>query len=35
LWEANQERVIWHVEGGKGKTAFVAYFQIRPDPLAK
>ena len=35
LWAANDERVIWHVEGGKGTTTFVAHFQIRPDPLAK
>jgi hypothetical protein len=35
VWAANDERVIWHVEGGKGTTTFVAHFQIRPDPLAK
>jgi hypothetical protein len=35
IWTANEERVIWHVEGGKGTTTFVAHFQIRPDPLAK
>jgi hypothetical protein len=35
LWAADNERVIWHVEGGKGTTTFVAHFQIRPDPLAK
>jgi hypothetical protein len=29
------ERVIWHVEGGKGTPTFVAHFQVRPDPLAK
>jgi hypothetical protein len=35
LWVGNEERVVWHVEGGKGTTTFVAHFQIRPDPLAK
>ncbi len=35
LWAANNERVAWHIEGGKGTTTFVAHFQIRPDPLAK
>ena len=35
LWAADEERVIWHVEGGKGATSFVAHFQLRPDPLAK
>jgi hypothetical protein len=35
LWAADEERVVWHVEGGKGTTTFVAHFQIRPDPLAK
>jgi hypothetical protein len=35
LWAAENERVVWHVEGGKGTTTFVAHFQIRPDPLAK
>jgi hypothetical protein len=35
VWAANDERVIWHVEGGKGTTTFVVHFQIRPDPLAK
>jgi hypothetical protein len=35
LWVANEEKVIWHVEGGKGTTSQVAHFQIRPDPLAK
>lgn len=35
LWAANEERVIWHIEGGKGSTSFVAHFQLRPDSLAK
>ena len=35
LWAGNEERVIWHLEGGKGMTSSVAHFQLRPDPLAK
>lgn len=35
LWAGNNTRVMWHNEGGKGTTDFVAQFQIRPDPLAK
>jgi hypothetical protein len=35
LWTANAEKVIWHLEGGKGNTTSIAHFQIRPDPLAK
>jgi len=35
LWAGNEERVVWHVEGGKGNTTSVAHFQLRPDPLAK
>jgi hypothetical protein len=35
LWTSNQERVIWHIEGGKGSKSFVAHFQMRPNPLAK
>jgi hypothetical protein len=35
LWTGNEERVIWHLEGGKGNTTSIAHFQIRPDPLAK
>ena len=35
LWVANNERVAWHIEGGKGTKSFIAHFQIRPDPLAK
>jgi hypothetical protein len=35
LWTGNEDRVIWHLEGGKGNTTSVAHFQIRPDPLAK
>jgi hypothetical protein len=34
LWVANNERVVWHIEGGKGTKSFVAHIQIRPDPLA-
>jgi len=34
LWTADEERVAWHIEGGKGTKSFVAHFQIRPDPLA-
>jgi hypothetical protein len=25
----------FHVEGGKGTTSKVVYFQLRPDPLAR
>jgi len=35
LWAANETRVNWHSEGGKGTTSYVAHFQLRPDPLAK
>ena len=35
LWAGNNNRVVWHTEGGKGTSDFVAKFQIRPDPLAK
>jgi len=35
VWTSNQERVIWHVETGKGSRSFVAHFQVRPNPLAK
>jgi hypothetical protein len=35
IWTGNQERVIWHLEGGKGNTTSIAHIQIRPDPLAK
>jgi hypothetical protein len=35
IWTGNEERVIWHLEGGKGNTTSIAHFQIRPDPLAK
>jgi hypothetical protein len=35
VWAADDERVMWHVEGGKGTMTFVAHFQVRPDPLAK
>jgi hypothetical protein len=35
VWTSNQERVIWHLETGKGSRSFVAHFQVRPNPLAK
>ena len=35
LWSADETRVNWHDEGGKGSTSYVAHFQLRPDPLAK
>jgi hypothetical protein len=35
VWSGNEERVIWHLEGGKGNTTSVVHFQVRPDPLAK
>ena len=35
IWTGNQERVIWHLEGGKGNTTSIAHIQMRPDPLAK
>jgi len=35
VWAGNNNRVIWHTEGGKSTTGFVAKFQVRPDPLAK
>jgi hypothetical protein len=35
VWTANETRVVWHIEGGKGVRSSVAHFQIRPDPLAK
>ena len=35
LWAANNDRVVWLHEGGKGTTSQVAHFQLRPDPLAK
>ena len=35
LWAANETRVSWHNEGGKGTPSYVAHFQFRPDPLAK
>jgi hypothetical protein len=35
LWTGNEDRVIWHLEGGKGNKTSLAHFQIRPDPLAK
>jgi hypothetical protein len=35
IWAADETRVQWHNEGGKGTTSYVAHFQLRPDPLAK
>jgi hypothetical protein len=35
IWAGNNERVVWHIEGGKGTPSTVVHFQIRPDPLAK
>jgi hypothetical protein len=35
LWSANETRVNWHDEGGKGSTSYVVHFQLRPHPLAK
>jgi hypothetical protein len=35
IWAGNNERVVWHIEGGKGTTSQVVHFQIRPDPLAR
>jgi hypothetical protein len=35
LWSANETRVIWHTEGGKGTLSQVGHFQLRPNPLAK
>ncbi len=34
IWAGNNERVVWHIEGGKGTTSQVVHFQVRPDPLA-
>ena len=35
LWSVYGTRTPFHVEGGKGNTAKVVKFQMRPDPLAK
>ena len=35
VWAANNNRVVWLTEGGKGMMSLVAHFQLRPDPLAK
>jgi hypothetical protein len=35
LWAANETRTVFHDEGGKGNTSYVAHFQLRPNPLAK
>jgi hypothetical protein len=34
LWAANNNRVIWHTETGRGSRSYVAQFQVRPDALA-
>ena len=35
LWSTYATRTPSHIEGGKGTTSKVVYFQLRPDPLAK
>jgi hypothetical protein len=35
LWATYATRTPFHVEGGKGTTAKVVRFQLRPDPLAR
>jgi len=35
LWAANNDRVVWLHETGKGTTSQVAHVQLRPNPLAK
>jgi hypothetical protein len=35
VWAANNNRVVWLTEGGKGTPSLMAHFQLRPDPLAK
>jgi hypothetical protein len=35
LWSTYGTRTPFHVEGGKGTTSKVVYFQLRPDPLAR
>ncbi|MES1256044.1 MAG: carboxypeptidase regulatory-like domain-containing protein, partial [Acidobacteriota bacterium] len=35
IWAGNNERVVWHIEGGKGTTSQIVHFQVRPDPLAR
>jgi hypothetical protein len=35
LWSTYGTRTPFHVEGGKGTTSKVVYFQMRPDPLAR
>jgi hypothetical protein len=34
LWTTNGNRTPFHMETGKGTTAKVVKFQVRPDPLA-
>jgi hypothetical protein len=35
IWTTDGTRAPFHMEGGKGTTAKVVKFQVRPDPLAK
>ena len=35
LWSTYGTRTPFHMEGGKGETAKVLHFQLRPDPLAR
>ena len=35
VWSTYAGQPMWHIEGGKGQTAKVLKFQLRPDPLAK
>ena len=35
VWAANNNRVVWHTEGGRGMRSVVVKFQLRPDPLAR
>ncbi len=35
LWSTYGTRTPFHMEGGKGMTAKVVHFQLRPDPLAR
>jgi hypothetical protein len=34
IWSTYGGRTPQHIEGGKGQTSKVVYFQLRPDPLA-
>jgi hypothetical protein len=35
VWAANNNRVVWLTEGGKGTPSTMAHYQMRPAPLAK